>query len=103
MEKKLYYRAIPKANGDFYIIKEMLRGRGKNCFLTEEESINHFIEAKRMALEKYKKITVGINKLKEELGDFSFDCDVEVLDDSGLEVTMYIELDVEGYAFRFNQ
>lgn len=102
MEKKLYYRAIPEVNGNFHIIKEELKGRGKNCFLTEEKSVEHFTNAKMIALEKYKKIMAGLQKLKEELGDFSFDCEVEVLDDSGLEIKNYVEFDVEGYIFRFN-
>lgn len=103
MEKKLYYRAISEINGKFHIIKEELRGKGKNCFLTEEEAVRHFTNAKMIALEKHEKITEGLRKLKEELGDFSFDCEIEVLDDSGLEITMTLEFDIEGYNFRFEQ
>ena len=103
MEKKLYYRAIPTVNGSYYIKTAELIGRGKNYFLTEEEAITHFMKAKTVALEKYEKITVGLNKLKEKLGDFSFDCEIEVLDDTGLETTMYLEFIVDGYIFRFNQ
>ena len=102
MDKKLYYKAIPEENGKFHIIKEELKGRWKNCFLTEEEAIEHFTNAKMTALEKYEKIKIGINKLKEELGDFSFECEVEVDDDSGLEIENYIEFEVDGYIFKFN-
>ena len=57
---------------------------------------------KHLNKDKYEKIILGINKLKEEVGNFSYDCDVKVLDDSGLETTMYIEFNVDGYDFRFN-
>ena len=54
-------------------------------------------------MEKYKKIIEGIGKLKEELGDFSYDCEADALDDTGLEITMYIKFYVDGYCFRFEQ
>ena len=74
MEKKKYYRYEPYDNGHFILKEKMLYGADKNCFLT-----------------------------KEEVGDFTYDCDVYVHDDSGLETKMYIELNVDGYDFRFNQ
>ena len=103
MEKKLYYRAIPETNGKFHIIKEALRGKGKNCFLTEKEAIEHFTNAKIIALEKYEKITEGLQKLKEEFGNFDFGCDVEVDDDSGLWIERFLEIEVNGYTFKFSQ
>lgn len=103
MEKKLYYRVIPEINGKFHVIKEKLRGKGKNCFLTEEEAVRHFTNAKMIALEKNEKITEGLRKLKEELGDFYFDCEIEVDDDSGLYFEMCLQFDVEGYTFIFSQ
>lgn len=72
------------------------------AFLTKEEATAHFVHAEKIAVDKYEKIILGINKLKEEVGNFSYDCDVKVLDDSGLETTMYIEFNVDGYDFRFN-
>lgn len=103
MEKKIYYEAIPTTNGDFYIKKRELKGRWRNCFLTEEEAVRHFTNAQMIALKKHEKITEGLRKLKEELGDFSFDCEIKVLDDSGLDITMTLEFDIEGYNFRFEQ
>ena len=102
MEKKKYYRYEPNEKGTFRIKERMLYGAGKNCFLTREEATSHFKDAQQIALDKYEKIEIGIAKLKEAVGDFSYDCDVEVLDDTGLETTMYIEFDVDGYDFRFN-
>lgn len=103
MEKKLYYRCEPNDNGSFSIKEKMLFGKGKNCFLTKEEAINHFEKAERIALDKYEKIIIGLNELKKELGDFSYECGAWALDDTGLETTMYIEFNVDGYDFRFNQ
>ncbi|MBE7728070.1 MAG: hypothetical protein E7244_27885 [Enterocloster citroniae] len=103
MEKKTYYRYEPDDYGTFIIKEHILYGPKRNCFLTKEEATNHFENAQRVALNKYKKIMSGINRLKEEVGDFSYDCDVYVHDDSGLEIKMYIEINVNGYDFRFNQ
>lgn len=103
MEKKKYYRYEPNENGTFYIKERMLCGAGKNCFLTKDEATNHFKKAQHIALDKYEKIEIGISKLKEAVGGFSYDCDVKALDDTGLETTMYIEFNVDGYDFRFNQ
>ncbi|MDF2879994.1 MAG: hypothetical protein K0R54_551 [Clostridiaceae bacterium] len=103
MEKKLYYIYEPNNKGSFSIKEKMLFGPWKNCFLTKEEATIHFEKAERTALDKYEKIIIGINKLKKELGNFTYECDVEVLDDSGLETYMYIEFNVDGYNFRFNQ
>ena len=51
----------------------MLYGANKNCFISKEEAKTHFEEANKIALEKYENIIDGINKLKESLGDFSYD------------------------------
>lgn len=102
-ERKKYYRYEPDDNGSFRIKEKMLFGANRNCFLTEAEATNHFENAEKIALDKYEKIMLGIEKIKKEVGDFTYDCDVEVLDDSGLIATMYIEFDVDGYNFRFNQ
>lgn len=103
MEKKKYFRYEPNDNGSFILKERMFYGANRNCFLTKEEATNHFEKAEKVALEKYEKIMNGINKLKEEVGDFSYDCDVHVHDDSGLYTIMYIEFNVDGYDFRFNQ
>lgn len=103
MEKKKYYRYEPNDNGSFSIKEKMLFGANRNCFLTKEEATVHFKHAEKVALEKYERIIIGINKLKEEVGDFSYNCLVEVLDDSGLETAVCIEFNVDGYDFRFNQ
>ncbi|RHB42013.1 hypothetical protein DW886_15775 [Enterocloster aldenensis] len=103
MEKKKYYRYEPYDNGYFILKEKMLYRADKNCFLTKEEAANHFENAQETALDKYEKIMNGICRLKEEVGDFTYDCDVYVHDDSGLETRMYIEFNVDGYDFRFNQ
>lgn len=102
-ERKKYYRYEPDDNGSFRIMEKMLFGANKNCFLTKAEATKHFQNAEKKALDKYEKIILGIDKLKKEVGEFSYDCDVEVLDDSGLMTAMYIEFDVDGYNFKFNQ
>lgn len=105
MEKKKYYRFENQSedSNNFILKEKLLYGANKNCFKTKEEAIIHFEQAEKTALDKYEKIIIGINKLKEELGNFSYECDVWALDDSGLETTMYIEFNVDGYNFRFNQ
>lgn len=102
MDKRKYYRYEPNDRGIFRLKEKMLFGAKRNCFLTKEEATAHFVHAEKIAVDKYEKIILGINKLKEEVGNFSYDCDVKVLDDSGLETTMYIEFNVDGYDFRFN-
>lgn len=103
MEKRKYYRCEPNDTGSFNVRELMLYGAGKNCFLTKEEAVKHFENAERVALDKYEKLMIGISKLKKEIGDFNFGCEIEVLDDSGLETTMYVEFLIDGYEFRYNQ
>lgn len=103
MEKRKYYRYEPNDRGSFGIVEKLLYNAHKNCFLTKEEATLHFEKAEKKALEKYEKIMIGIAKLKEEVGDFTYDCEVFVHDDSGLYTTMYIEFDVDGYNFTFKQ
>ena len=103
MDKKLYYRYEPNDEGSFKIKERMLLGRGINCFLTKEEATLHFEKAERIAEKKYEKVITGIGKLREKLGAFTFVCDAEALDDTGLETSLYIEIRVDGYEFRFKQ
>ena len=103
METKKYYKCEPINNGSYRIIEKMLFNAGKNFFELKEDAINHFVNAERIAFDKYNKILIGISKLKEELGEFSYDCEATALDDTGLETTMYIEFYVDGYCFKFNQ
>lgn len=105
MEKKKYYIFENQSESDnnFVLKEKLLFGAGKNCFKSNEEAVTHFEEANKIALEKYEKIVNGIEKLKEEFGNFSYGCDVWVLDDSGLEKIMYIEFNVNGYDFKFSQ
>ncbi|WP_373262097.1 hypothetical protein [Hungatella hathewayi] len=103
MEKKKYYRYEPDDYGTFRIKERYFYGPNKNCFFTKNEATIHFKNAEKIAIDKYEKIMNGISKLKEKVGDFSYDCDVHVDDDSGLYTTVYIEFNVDGYDFRFNQ
>ena len=103
MEKRLYYRYEPNEKGKFSIKEKLLFGAYKNCFITKEEATIHFEKAEKVALEKYEEIIIGIDKLKEKLGNFSYDCQVETLDDTGLEIKMCIDFDVDGYEFKFIQ
>lgn len=105
MEKKKYYRFENESEGsnNFILKEKFLYGANKNCFTSKEEAETHFKEAYKIALEKYENIVNGINKLKESLGDFSYDyfmCgDTYGIDSDG----MYIEFEVNGYNFMFPQ
>lgn len=104
-EKLLFYRYENDAIGknDFSIKKRTFYAVNKNCFLTKEEATTHFEESYKIALGKYEKIIEGIEKLKESLGDFSYDYfllgDTYGIYDDGL----YIEINVNGYDFEFPQ
>ena len=103
MEKNKYYRCEPKDDG-LYRIKELnLYGAGKNCFLTKEEAVKHYEKAEKKASKKYEKIMEGLQKLKNSVGNFSYDCEATAYDDTGLETQMYIEFYIDGYNFRYNQ
>lgn len=105
MEKKLYYQYKNKSVGgnEFVLVEKWLYGAGINCFLTKEEAKAHFLEAIKIASKKYDKIMKGIDKLKESLGDFTFDyymCgDTYGIDSDG----MYLTFEVNGYIFRYPQ
>lgn len=103
MENNTYYtyKNRSECENDF-VLKEEKR-HYMNCFITKEEATKHFKESEKIATKKYNNIIKGINKLKNLFGDFSYDCHVEVLDDSGLDTYMYIEINVNGYYFKFKQ
>lgn len=101
MEKKKYYRCVPGNNGSYAVEEVYKYGPGKNWYLTKESAVEHYNRALKKALEKYEKIANGIQDLKDKLGGFSCDCEVSVLDDSGLTTEMYITFEVEGYRFKF--
>lgn len=104
-EKMLFYRYESKTTGnnDFSITEKMLYAANRNCFLTKEEATTHFEESYKTALERYEKIIDGIEKLKESLGDFSYDYfflgDTHGIYEDGL----YIEIIVNDYVFQFTQ
>ncbi|MDF2879543.1 MAG: hypothetical protein K0R54_100 [Clostridiaceae bacterium] len=105
MEKKKYYRFENESedSNNFILKEKLLYGANRNCFISKEEAKTHFEDANKIALEKYKNIMNGINKLKESLGDFSYDyfmCG----DTYGIESDgMYIHFEVNGYDFQFPQ
>lgn len=103
MEKKTYYRFENQSenSNDFVLKERTLYGANKNCFKSKEEAELHFKNAEIKSLEKYEKIIDGINKLKQEFDDFSLECYAWVLDDSGLETSVYIEFNIDGYDFKF--
>jgi hypothetical protein len=68
-----------------------------------EEADAHFNNALALAQKKYEKIMNGINKLKESLGEFSYDYFMEgdtygIYDDG-----LFITFEVNGYVFKFPQ
>mgnify|MGYP001003740391 FL=1 len=102
-EKLLFYRYENDAIGkNEFSIKEK-KTFDKNWFLTKEEATAHFEEAYKIALDRYEKIIEGIEKLKETLGDFSYEYfllgDTNGIYDDGL----FIEIVVNGYEFEFPQ
>lgn len=103
MEKKKYYRYENQSEGsnNFILKEKLLYGANRNCFVLKEESKTHFEEAYKIALVKYENIMNSINKLKELLGDFSYDyfmCgDTYGIYSDG----MYIQFEVNGYNFKF--
>lgn len=105
MEKKIYYRFENESedSNNFIIKEKLLYGANRNCFTSKEEAKTHFEEANKIALEKYENIMNGINKLRESLGDFSYDyfmCgDTHGIYSDGL----YIRFEVNGYDFQFPQ
>jgi hypothetical protein len=105
LEKKIYYRFENKSEGsnNFVLKEKLLYGANRNCFKTKEEAKTHFEEANKIAQEKYEKIMDGIHKLKESLGDFSYDYFVRG-DTHGIDADgMYITFEVNGYEFEFPQ
>jgi len=105
MEKKKYYKYEHKSedSSDFILKEKLLYGANRNCFTSKEEAKTHFDEANKIALVKYENIMDGINKLKESLGDFSYEyfmCG----DTHGIYADgMYIQFEVNGYDFNFPQ
>lgn len=102
-EKQKYYRCISIGDGSYKVEELYLRNRWKNCFLIKDDAIADYKNAEIKAMEKYEKIIAGIRKLKEEVGDFDYDCEVTINDDYGLETQMNITFEVDGYNFKFNQ
>ena len=104
-EKELYYRYEHKTeNSDTFVLKEkMLYGAGLNCFKNKEDATKHFKNAEEIAQEKYSKIMDGIEKLKDLVGDFSYNYfmsgDTYGIEEDGL----YISFEVNGYNFTFSQ
>lgn len=104
-ERTLFYRYENKSTGknNFAITEKMLYGANRNCFLTKEEATAHFEGSYKIALDRYEKIIEGIQKLKESLGDFSYNYffhgDTYGIYEDGL----YIEISVNGYDFQFSQ
>lgn len=104
-EKKLFYRYENKATGknNFAITEKMLYAAHKNCFPTKEEATAHFEESYKIALDRYEKLKVELEKLKKSIGDFSYKYfvhgDTYGIDEEGL----YIEINVSGYTFQFPQ
>lgn len=105
MEKKIYYRFENSSMGDnnFVVKEKMLYGAGKNCFTSKDEATAHFEEAYKIALEKYENIIDGIIKLKELLGDFSYDYFMDGDTHGIYSDGMYIRFEVNGYDFQFSQ
>lgn len=101
----IYYRfECDVAGSNDFILRERLSyGPSKNCFKTKEEARFHFDNAKKIALKKYENILEGLKKIKESLGDFSYEYyilgDTYGIYDEG----MYISFEVNGYDFEFRQ
>lgn len=104
-EKTLFYKYENKATGrnKFTIAEKMLYGANINCFTTKEAATSHFEKSYKVALDRYEKIIDGMQKLKESLGDFSYDYffhgDTHGIYEDGL----YIEISVNDYDFQFSQ
>jgi len=104
-EKKVFYRYENDEIGrnKFSIKEREFYAANRNCFLTKEAATAHFEESYNTALDRYKKIIAGIEKLKESLGDFSYNYfllgDTHGIYDEGL----FIEISVNGYDFEFPQ
>ena len=85
-----------------FVLREKLKyGRQKNYFDTPEEATNHFNKSQEIAIKKYNKIMDGIEKLKEEMGDFDIYAWAHADDDSGLDYGATIEINVNEYDFIF--
>lgn len=102
MENKIYYRYVNKSEDgkNNFVLTEEKRPY-KNCFPTKEEATKHFKESEKIAIKKYNKIAKEIEKIKKIVGNFSYDCDIFVYDDTGLETYIYMYIDVNGYDFKF--
>lgn len=103
MEKKMYYSCEPNIRGSFDMKSRMMYGANKNWFLSKEEALIDYNKALVVAQEKYNNILNAISKIKETLGDFSFEYymigDTYGIDDSG----MYLSFEIDGYEFKFPQ
>lgn len=104
-EKKVFYRYERKTFGrnDFRIQENMLYVAHINCFVTKEEATDHYEASYKIASEKYEKIIQGIQKLKETLGDFSYEYFIEGDTHGIYEEGLYMEIMVNGYSFQFSQ
>lgn len=101
MERVLYYRVEPKFNNDYNVVKKELYRKGINCFLTENEAVNHYKKAYKIAEDKQIQIMNAIEKIKKEIIDFRFDYYMEG-DTFGIyEDGAYLSINVEGYKFKF--
>lgn len=105
LDKKLFYRYENKSTGrnNFKIAEKLLYGAHKNCFLSQEDATAHFEESYNIALNRYEKILEGMEKLKESIGDFSYEYffhgDTHGIYEDGL----YIGIRVNDYDFQFPQ
>lgn len=104
-EKKKFYHYVNQSSGknNFECKEIMLYAAWVNCFPTKEKATAHFEEAYKIALEKYKQIKEGIQKIKDTVGNFSYtyfmEGDTHGIDDEG----MYILITVNDYDFEFTE
>jgi hypothetical protein len=100
---KTYYcfRNEGCGKNDFKLIEVRKLSKGKNYFDTKEEATEHFKSAEKKANEKYALILDGLEKLRSELGDFSYSY-YFIGDTYGIEEDgSFIQFEVDGYHFKF--